>query len=105
VIAVASTNKTSLITINDTLVRKNVKMWETHIAIYRTASELALYVIMAQTYYVNFEIVGLAELKLILRHRSAIITLVAWSDTSPTKDKVTQETGHVYMTVALSKHA
>jgi len=51
---------------------------------------------MAQKYCVNTEIVGLAELKLILHHLSAIITLVARFDTTPTEDKVMQETGHVY---------
>jgi hypothetical protein len=42
------------------------------------------------------EIVGLAELKLILHHRSPLITLVSQFDTTPTEDKVMQETGRVY---------
>jgi hypothetical protein len=57
---------------------------------------MQLHIIMAQKYCVNAEIVGLDELKLILHHRSALITLVARFDTTPTEDKVMHETGHVY---------
>ena len=71
-------------------------MLETYTTIYRNASEMRLHIIMAQKYCVNTEIVGLAKLKLILHHRSAIITLVARFDTTPTEDKVMQEMGHVY---------